>query len=376
MAKKRAYNDMSEAAAGTFAAPELPYQPPRPRKYNPPIGIIGCGGISASHMKAYKQVGLNVVALCDVMPERAKGRQAEFFPDAQIYTDYKQLLKRDDIEVVDIATHPQDREYILPDVLRARKHALSQKPFVLDLDKGHKFADLADKMGVTLAINQNGRWSPHWSWVRHAINKGLIGEVAGVHLQCHWNHNWIANNHFNRVHHIILYDYAIHWFDALASFMPGQNAKRVVSTLAHAPHQKAKPPLLGQSLVEFDSGQASLVFDGSVEIGGKDHGYIFGTKGTLRYEGAGLGEHTVDLVTKKGTASPKLQGSWFNDGFAGSMGELLSAIEKKRAPVNNATNNLRGLAICFAAIVSAESGKPETVGKVRKAPLRTCTVAE
>jgi predicted dehydrogenase len=366
---------MSEAKSGNIEAPVLPYQPPRPRKYNPPIGVIGCGGISKSHLSSYKQMGLNVVALCDVIPERAKSRQAEFFPDAQVYTDYKQLLKRDDIEVIDIPTHPQDREYILPDVLRARKHTLSQKPFVLDLDKGHKFADLADKMGVTLAVNQNGRWSPHWSWVRHAINKGLIGEVAGVHLQCHWNHNWIATNHFNRVHHIILYDYAIHWFDALASFMPGKTAKRVHSTLACSPKQKAKPPLLGQSLVEFDEGHASLVFDGSVEIGGKDHGYIFGTKGSLRYDGDGLGRHTVDLVTKKGTARPQLEGSWFNDGFVGSMGELLSAIEKKRMPVNNAVDNLRGLAICFAGIVSAESGKPETVGKVRKAPLRTCTVA-
>lgn len=375
MAKKRKYKDISETVAGTFEAPTLPYQPLLPRKYNPPIGLIGCGGISASHLAAYKKMGLNVVALCDVIPERANSRQAEFFPDATVYTDYKHLLKRDDIEVVDLPLHPQDRAYVLPDALRARKHVLSQKPFVLDLDKGHKFADLADQMGVTLAVNQNGRWSPHWSWVRHAIAKGLIGEVAGVHLKCHWNHNWVAGTHFDRVHHIILYDYAIHWFDALSTFMPGREAKRVFATVGHAPGQRAKPPLLGQAMIEFDSGHASLVFDGSVELGGKDDGYIFGTKGTVHYDGSSLGAHTVDLVTKKGTARPRLEGTWFNDGFVGSMGELLSAIEKKRRPENNPTDNLRGLAICFAAIVSAESGKPEVVGKVRKAPLKTCSVA-
>ncbi|HEY0009512.1 MAG TPA: hypothetical protein VGB55_12360, partial [Tepidisphaeraceae bacterium] len=66
MAKKQKYNDMSESAAKTIEAPKLAYHPPRPRKYNPPIGIIGCGAISASHLKAYKAMGLNVVAFCDI----------------------------------------------------------------------------------------------------------------------------------------------------------------------------------------------------------------------------------------------------------------------------------------------------------------------
>ena len=376
MAKKRKYNDMSESKLDRIEAPMLAYQPPRPKRYSPPIGLIGCGGISSLHLKAYKSMGLNVVALCDLDKERALTRQREFFPEATVYTDYKQLLKRDDIEVVDCPLHPQDRAYVLPDVLRARKHALSQKPFALDLDLGHKLADLADKMGVTLAVNQNGRWSPHWSWVRHAIHKGLIGDVAAVHLSCHWNHDgWIRTTHFNRVHHIVLYDYAIHWFDALASFMPGNDAKRVFSTLKYAPGQKSRPPMLGQCAIEFERGQASLVFDGSVEFGGKDDGFIYGDKGTLRYDGASIDAHTVELITKKGFAAPALEGTWMDQGFKGSMGELLSAIEKKRVPTNNPIDNLRGLAICFAAVVSAESGRPETVGKIRKAPLKTCMVS-
>jgi predicted dehydrogenase len=44
--------------------------------------------------------------------------------------------------------------------LRAKKHVLSQKPFVLDLDTGARLADLADEMGVKFAVNQNGRWAP------------------------------------------------------------------------------------------------------------------------------------------------------------------------------------------------------------------------
>ncbi|MHB1155390.1 MAG: Gfo/Idh/MocA family protein [Phycisphaerales bacterium] len=375
MGKKRKYNDMSEKKAADIIAPKLAYQPPKPRRYNPPIGLIGCGGISGSHLPAYREMGLNIVALCDLIPERAESRRKEFFPNAQVYTDYKELLQRDDIEVVDIATHPQDREYLIPAALKAHKHVLSQKPFVLDLDKGERFAELAEKMGVTLAVNQNGRWAPHWSWVRHAIGKGLIGDVSTVHLNCHWSHEWIADTHFNRVHHIVFYDYGIHWFDALASFMQGRKPGRVIANLGYAKGQRAKPPLLGQALIEFDTGHASLVFDGATKFGAKDDGFILGNKGTLRYDGPSLTEHVVELMTAKGRAVPELTGQWFRQGFMGSMGELLSAIEQKRMPVNNPLDNLRGLSICFAAVVSSETGKPQIAGKVRKAPLKTCMVA-
>jgi predicted dehydrogenase len=252
---------------------------------------------------------------------------------------------------------------------------LSQKPFVLDLDKGEKFADLAEKRGVTLAVNQNGRWAPHYSYVRAAINKGLLGDVYAAHLACHWDHEWIKSTHFNRVHHIILYDYAIHWFDMINCIMKGHDATHVTASLTSAGHQTARPPLLGQAMIEYDGAQASLQFDGAVKFGASDSGYVAGAKGAIRYDGEGLSEHTVTLYTKKGFGSPRLKGAWFREGFMGTMGELLTSIEKKRLPGNSARDNLRSLAMCFAAVVSAETGKKQTVGKVRKVPLATCQVA-
>src|SRR5690348_17531689 len=54
---------------------------------------------------------------------------------------------------------------------------------------------------------------------------------------------------------------------------------------SHAPGQKSTPPLLGQAMVEFDHGQASLVFDGATRYGGVEINTVVGTKGTLRSEG-------------------------------------------------------------------------------------------
>ena len=50
MAKKSVNYDLKSQATAQIAAPDLPYQPAKPRRYNPPIGLIGCGGISKTHL--------------------------------------------------------------------------------------------------------------------------------------------------------------------------------------------------------------------------------------------------------------------------------------------------------------------------------------
>jgi predicted dehydrogenase len=360
----------------TFNAPVLPIAPPRTKRYNPPIGLIGCGGISEQHLKAYAAAKYNVVALCDLIPERAEKRREQFFPQARVYTDYRELLRRDDVEVVDLATHPQDREYLIPAAIAAGKHVLSQKPFVLDLDKGRKFDALAKKHGVKLAINQNGRWAPYFSYMRLAVAKGLVGDPFGVHLACHWDHEWIAKTHFDSVHHIVLYDFAIHWFDMLNCLMLGKPAKRVTASLAYAQGQRSTPPLLGQAIVEFEGGQASLVFDAATHFASRETAIVVGTEGTLEASGEVCNATDLTLSTKRGVAKPDVgTAHWFPTGMHGSMAELLAAIEQDREPANNPLDNLKGLAMCFAAVASAESGKPVEVGRAKRVPVERCSVA-
>ena len=138
------------------------------------------------------------------------------------------LLARDDVEVVDITTHPPERPPLVEAALRAGKHVLSQKPFVLDLDVGERLADLADKMGVKLAVNQNARWAPHFSYIREAVRAGLLGTIDAVHCDVHWDHSWVKGGPFEDVDHLILYDFAIHWFDFLTTLMgDGKAAPRL-----------------------------------------------------------------------------------------------------------------------------------------------------
>src|SRR5262245_47963349 len=189
------------------AAPPLPYRPRDPKRYRPGIALIGCGGITKWHLTAYKAAGYRVLAMCDIAIERARERRDEFYPDALATDNVEEVLARDDIEVVDITTHPPERPPLVETALRARKHVLSQKPFVLDLDVGHRLADLADEMGVKLAVNQNARWAPHFSYIREAVRAGLLGSIDAIHCDVHWDHRWVKGTAFGLIRPLICCDF-------------------------------------------------------------------------------------------------------------------------------------------------------------------------
>jgi len=355
-----------EQSIGKIAAPELPYQPRDPKNYRPIIGFIGCGGISAHHLRAYKDARYRVDVLCDLIEERANSRRDEYFPGASITTDYRELLDRPEIQVVDIATHPADRVKIIEDAIGAGKHVLSQKPFVLDLATGQRLVRLAKDKGVTLAVNQNGRWAPHLGYMREAVRGGYVGDVLGIHVQLHWDHTWTKGTLFEKIEDLVLYDFAIHWFDFVSSLIPDRKVKRVFASKSFAAGQEMKIPMIAQALVEFEGGQASLVFDAHTKFGPQDNTYIAGSKGSISSSGTGLQDQKLKYVTKDGVAEPQLHGSWFPDGFHGTMGEMLCAIEEKRKPLNNAEDNLQSLALAFAAIASANTGRPFELGEITK----------
>jgi predicted dehydrogenase len=369
MSKARAPNEdayaLATSAQKVVAAPELPYQPPRPRSYAPGIALIGAGGISFAHLDAYRTGRFDIRVICNRTLAKAEARRDQYFPQAEATSDFASVLARTDIDSVDITTHPRERYRMIEEALGARKHVLSQKPFVLDLDDGDRLVRLADTQGVKLAVNQNGRWAPHLSYMREAVRAGLIGDLISCHVAIHWNHGWIKGTPFEEIDDLVFYDFAIHWFDFLTSLI-GDRATSVFATRGRAAGQEVKPPLLASALVQFDKGQASLIFDGATPFGPQDRTYIAGTKGSLASVGPNLGEQSVELSSEAGIATPALTGSWFNDGFRGAMGELICAIEDGREPLNGARGNLVSLALAFAAIASAHRGVPVKPGEVRR----------
>jgi predicted dehydrogenase len=355
---------LSTKAAPEVAPPVVAWQPPMPADRSTPIALIGAGGISSAHLDAYRDAGFNVKVIASRTLTNAVARRDAFFPAAEATDDIAGTIARPDISVVDITIHPEDRGPLIEAALNAGKHVLSQKPFVLDLALGERLADLADARGLVLAVNQQGRFAPHLSFMREAVRQGLVGTVQSVNIAIHWDHSWIAGTHHDTVDDLIFYDFAIHWFDFLASVI-GPAASSVYANLARAPEQTPHPPMLGQALVTFPNGQASLQFDGATRYGSRDRTMITGSAGTLESTGPDLGQQQVTYSNAEGMARPQLSGTWFNGGFAGAMGSLLHAIETGERPLLNARDNLDSLALAFAAIASSRRGAPVVPGTVR-----------
>src|SRR3954465_2819024 len=290
-----------------IAAPQLPYRPRDSKRFRPGIAVVGCGGISKWHLRAYKNAGYRVVALCDMMLERAQKRRDEFYPEALATDSFHEVLASDEISVVDITTHPPERHPLIEAALRARKHVLSQKPFVLDLDVGHRLADLADEMGVKLAVNQNARWAPHFSYIREAVRAGLLGSIDAIHCDVHWDHSWVKGTVFETVRHLILYDFAIHWFDFVRTIMDEAIPRRVFASMAKSATQTIMSALLAQTIIEYESTQVTLIFDGFTRFDHLDRTLVVGSAGAIRSTGPSNHFQRIEMTTVEGLARPRLK---------------------------------------------------------------------
>ena len=343
-------------AVAETQAPALPYLPPMPKDRSIGIALVGAGGISAAHLDAYRAYGLNVLLICSRDLERARARRDAFFPSADATDDFEKALADPRIKVIDFTAHPDVRAGLMRRAFAAGRHVLSQKPFVEDLATGQKLVEEAERFGVKLAVNQNGRWAPHLAYMREAVAAGLIGEVIGAHVAIRWNHGWIAGTAFEAVDNLLLWDFGIHWFDFLSSVI-GERPLTVRAAIGKAASQAVHPPMLAETSIVFDGGQASLILNGAARYGACDTTAIIGTKGTVSSRGPDLGVQSVELHTADGVARPALRGTWFNDGFAGTMGELLCAVEEDREPMNSARGNLASLRLCLAAVRASQTGE-------------------
>jgi predicted dehydrogenase len=353
-------------------ATDLDYLPHDPVSYSPGIGIIGCGNISAMHLAAYRAAGYRVVVLCDTDLEKARERRDEFFPEAEITDDHHVLLGRQDVEVVDIATHVDVRPALIRDAIAAGKHVLSQKPFVSDLDEGEELARLADERGVVLAVNQNGRWAPHFAALLAAERSGVFGRISTADFALYWPHDIEVADHpvFSRMEHLILYDFGIHWFDIVANlFSRHAPATSVYATLQRTAGQVIPVPTSAQVMITFPDASATLLLRGSSHRARSGSYRVDGSAATLLHASENeLGGREVLLSTDEGVTSLDVEGTWWANGMHGTMAELLSAVEGGRRPSNEARRSLPGLALCFAAMQSARTGVPVDPRRIRRLP--------
>ena len=336
----------------------LDYKPQFPSDYQPGIGIIGCGSIAkGAHLPAYLKYGQKVVGVYDINPQ-ATADAREKFGLQKVYGSLEELLADPEIEVVDISTHPVERVPLMKAALLAGKHVLAEKPLAPDVESAREVIALAEQQDRILAVNQSGRWAPPWRLASLLIEQGYLGSPFAVtHLfdvNMAW---WIPGTVFDKLKNYMIYDYAIHWIDITRCWLGEKRVCGVRAREYRTPTQPAHsiaPYGMWIELVYEDGSNAMIRSIGTAET--KKGGHLFwvhGSEGILRGS-LQLGSDFVELEHTGGFNRYHLEGAWYVDGFAGAMGELLSAIAAGRQPYNSARHNLLTLQLTFAACRSSD----------------------
>ncbi len=141
------------------------------------LGVIGAGSFSDYHLDGIAQVAnAEAVAICDVDIEKAKAK-AEKYHVESVYTDYNELLAREDIDAVTLPLPDQVHKEITIAALKAGKHVLCEKPMALDLDECKEMVKVARECGKQLMVGQVGRYTPAFVETKRLLDEGAIGEL-------------------------------------------------------------------------------------------------------------------------------------------------------------------------------------------------------
>ncbi len=149
------------------------------------IAVIGTGGIARNcHLPAYANMdNVEVVAVCDILPERVK-EIAEKFNIPAHYTDYKDVLNLNNLDAVDICTPNYLHSVIAIEALEKGLHVFCEKPDAMNVEKVEAMKAASEKSGKTLMIMRNNRFLTTSIFLKKYIDDGKMGNIyAG---RCGW----------------------------------------------------------------------------------------------------------------------------------------------------------------------------------------------
>jgi predicted dehydrogenase len=141
------------------------------------IGVIGVGQIGKHHLENYSKItDANVVAVADINEAEAK-RVAEKYNIPNVYTNFRELLQRDDIEAVDVCLHNNFHAPVTIAALQAGKHVYCEKPMAGSYHDAEAMMKAAQETGRKLAIQMFTPYSSETKAAKSLIDGGYLGKL-------------------------------------------------------------------------------------------------------------------------------------------------------------------------------------------------------
>jgi myo-inositol 2-dehydrogenase/D-chiro-inositol 1-dehydrogenase len=249
------------------------------------FGLIGYGLFGAHHANAVAATAGAVLVAIAVKSEKSQTAARAAHPAADVYGDYRELLARDDIDVVSVVVPNHLHYEVGKAALDAGKHLLLEKPMALAVEHCDELNRLAEAGGRLLAVGHELRFSSLWGGVKRLVDDGAIGrpQYALIELSRFpyrtGSEGWRYD--LSRVGNWILEE-PIHFFDLARWYL--SSCGEPVSIYARANSRHADNPQLNDNfsaVVNFADGAYAVVSQTLAAFGHHVMAKVTGTEGTI-----------------------------------------------------------------------------------------------
>jgi predicted dehydrogenase len=164
------------------------------------VGIIGCGSVADLHIKAWRNVGARVVAVCDINPTYAQ-LTAKKWRIPSHYIDILKMVKEEELNVTSICTPPNVRLNVVKPIIESQIDVVIEKPFAMSVDEAQKIIELKNKYRVKLTVVHLWLFSHIMKRTLNSLRREEIGELLGFEMNIlhtkddpmaanpsHWSH--------------------------------------------------------------------------------------------------------------------------------------------------------------------------------------------
>ena len=333
-----------------------------------PIKIVlaGCGKQAGAWANALNEVDdARIVGLYDLEAENARGlAERHGLKDAEVHDDgLGSAIERTAADVVCDLTVPEAHEAVTVEALGRGCHVIGEKPMSTSLDSARRMVEAARRAGRLYAVMQNRRYMPAIVGFRDFLQGGGLGEIEEIHAE------FYVGAHFGgfraEMAHPLLLDMAVHTLDQ-ARFIGGLEPVAVYCHSFNPGRSWYRGDASAVAIFEMDNG-AVFSYRGSWCADGRNtswesHWRAIGPEGSATWDGhAELRAETI-AGPVEGLFPPKAETEipvpeMAHSGHAGGIREFLACVRNGTRPQTHCEDNIKTMAMVFAAVESADTGR-------------------
>jgi D-apiose dehydrogenase len=344
--------------------------------------LIGCGFFAVNQLHAWRGVtGAGIAAICDRDEARLE-RVGRDFGIERRYRDAEELLDKERLDFVDIATTVQSHRSLVELAARHGVPAICQKPFAPTMADAHAMVAACEAAGVPLMVHENFRWQTPILAVRDEIRSGSVGRPFWGRVSFRSGFDVFARQPYLATgERFIIEDLGIHSLD-IARFLFGDALAVTART------RRVNPAIRGEDvatmLLDHEAGATSVVDcsyatklsaepfpETLVEVDG-DAGTIRLLQGYRMVVADGKGSREVDVSP---ALLPWASRPWHNvqESVLAIQRHWVECLSRGREPDTSGRDNLKTLALVEASYRSAREGQTVEISSILGRSLTTQT---